>query len=200
MEIAAWPQEAPGGIGLMVTKYLLESLHPPVLALASYLTADWFEAVAGHRGLFVLPYSYMGMLGRLPSGGWDDLGAQWGVCLATLSLSLVISALLAWRVGRDAGTVGFTRRGRQWWVLAIVLGGLPAYATYRLTRPTIALVTCANCGRMRRPDKEVCHQCGATWHVPELTPPLWRVVDGGQIIESDAAADIPAQKDTETQL
>jgi uncharacterized OB-fold protein len=39
------------------------------------------------------------------------------------------------------------------------------------------LVTCANCGRMRRPDMEKCHRCGSKWYVPELIPPTWRVLD-----------------------
>ncbi len=54
--------------------------------------------------------------------------------------------------------------------------GLVAYITYRLTRPDLSLVTCANCGRLRRVDQGQCHRCNAQWEVPELTAPAWRVV------------------------
>jgi hypothetical protein len=30
-----------------------------------------------------------------------------------------------------------------------------------------------------------CHRCGSPWHVPELTPPAWRVVDGDAVEKPD---------------
>jgi len=24
---------------------------------------------------------------------------------------------------------------------------------------------------------ELCHRCGVAWHIPEIEPPLWRVVE-----------------------
>jgi hypothetical protein len=77
----------------------------------------------------------------------------------------------------NAVLVGLSHRARFRWVLATIAFGLSAYITYRLTRPKITLVTCANCGKPRRPDMENCHRCGAKWLVPELTAPLWRVID-----------------------
>jgi len=42
-----------------IVKYLAESLHPPVLSIASYLTASSFEAGTGHRALLILPNSFI---------------------------------------------------------------------------------------------------------------------------------------------
>jgi uncharacterized paraquat-inducible protein A len=62
-------------------------------------------------------------------------------------------------------------------MIGTIAFGLTAYITYRLTQPKITLVTCTNCGKLRRPDMARCHRCGSKWHIPELTPPAWRVVD-----------------------
>jgi hypothetical protein len=43
--------DAPGGPALTITKYIFESLHPPVLTLASFFTAYSFEARSSHRAL-----------------------------------------------------------------------------------------------------------------------------------------------------
>ena len=75
--------------------------------------------------------------------------------------------------------------------------GLPGYLTYRLTRPKITLVTCRNCGLGRRPDREKCHHCGSLWHVPELIPPAWRVVEEGNwgVEESQPGPAVPQAED-----
>jgi hypothetical protein len=89
----------------------------------------------------------------------------------------MLGLLLAWAANRNAVLVGLSQRARFWWILATIAFGLSAYITYRLTRPKITLVTCVNCGKLRRPDMENCHRCGARWLVPELAPPLWRVIN-----------------------
>jgi hypothetical protein len=91
--------------------------------------------------------------------------------------SIILAIFLAWRVGKDAMVVGLSENVKVFWILATIAFGLAGYITYRLTRPGITLVTCTNCGRMRRPDMEKCHRCGSKWHVPELIPPTWRVID-----------------------
>jgi len=52
--------DAPGGPALTITKYILESLHPPVLTLASFFTAYSFEARSTQRlrgeHLLYVPY------------------------------------------------------------------------------------------------------------------------------------------------
>ncbi len=54
--------EVPWGSPLMLTKGLLESLHPPVLTLASFFTAYSFEARSTHRALFLMPNSFVAMV------------------------------------------------------------------------------------------------------------------------------------------
>lgn len=54
--------EVPLGPELAMTKYLLESLHPPVLTLASFFTAYNFEAGSTHRALFLMPNSFVALL------------------------------------------------------------------------------------------------------------------------------------------
>ena len=158
----------------MFINYLIENLNPPLLSAASYFTASSFEATAGHRGLFLLPNSYAGEIGR-------DVGefpfAQFLRLLLLISPSLLLGGLLARRVAGDAREVGLSRQVRKFWIIGTIAFGLPAYITYRLTRPRIRQVTCVNCGKLRRPDMELCHHCRSRWQVPELTPPDWRVMD-----------------------
>jgi len=85
---------------------------------------------------------------------------------------------LATRVSKDAVVVGLSENARAYWIIGTLAFGLTAYITYRLTRPKITLVTCPNCGKMRRPDMAKCHRCKSDWLVPELRPPVWRVLKG----------------------
>ena len=165
--------DAPGGPALTITKYIFESLHPPVLTLASFFTAYSFEARSSHRALFLMPNSFVAM-------ARDYEGNVFYMLLIVLLLMLpgiVFAGLLGWRVERDAKTIGLSRNARQLWLAGTLFFGLPAYITYRLIRPKITFVTCVNCGKPRRTDTGNCHQCGSKWDVPELTPPAWRVVD-----------------------
>jgi hypothetical protein len=155
-------------------EYILENLQPVVFEVASYLCGDYFEASAGHRALFILPNSFLGMLGR---AGAEKFLEKQILALAMMGPSLILSVWLAWKVRKDAVLVGLSREARMWWTAGTIAFGLPAYITYRLTRHKDVLVTCQNCGRMRRPDMETCHRCGSKWEMPELTPPSWRISD-----------------------
>jgi hypothetical protein len=173
--LAAWAPYfgLPGAAALTATKFVLESLHPPVLLWRSYFTARHVEAVAGHRSLFVLPDSFAAMKGR-------DVGSWWlprfTSALPFLLPGVVIGVALAQLVSRRARRAGLPVRTRRLWIAATVLFGAPAYVTYELTRPMTARVTCPNCGRDRWVDREKCHHCGSPWLVPELVPPAWRVI------------------------
>jgi len=170
--------DVPGGPALTITKYLFESLHPPVLTLASFFTAYSFEARSTHRALFLMPNSFVAMARDYEGNIFYALM----IALLLMLPALLFAALLSLRVARDAKTVGLSHNARRLWVLGALAFGLAGYITYRLTRPKITLVTCANCGRPRRPDMDKCHRCGSVWQVPELTPPTWRVLDKkGQI-------------------
>lgn len=166
--------EAPWAPASTIGKYLVENLQPPLLSIASFFTADSFEATSGHRALFILPNSFAAMKGREVS---EHIGTSFYAALLIILPSIILAILLAWRVSKDATTVGLSENVKLYWLIGTIAFGLPAYITYRLTRPKITLVTCANCGNPRRPDMDMCHRCGSKWRVPELIPPAWRVVD-----------------------
>ncbi len=153
--------------------FLLENLQPPAFEIASYLCGDSIEPSAGHRALFILPNSFVGMLGRYDGTKFDK-----EVFLPLLmGPSLILSIWLAFCVRKDAKILGLSGTANKWWTAGTIAFGLPAYITYRLTRPKETLVTCQNCGQLRRPDMEICHRCGSKWEMPELTPPNWRICD-----------------------
>jgi hypothetical protein len=157
---------------LATAKYLLENLHPPILIAASYLTADTFDAAPGHRAMFLLPNSFIAMKARQT----DNIGRS-GEAFLLMLPSIILSLFLARLVSRDAAARGLSKKAKHWWVIVVAAFGLPAYISYRLTKPDVTLVTCQNCGFGRRPDMEACHRCGSKWFVPELVPPDWRVVN-----------------------
>jgi hypothetical protein len=167
----------PGAPILTGLKYLLESMHPPVLLFLSHFTASRIEAAAGHRGVFVLPNSFVAMASRNMRYGPVRRFLE---ALPFILLSLGLAGICAGQVACDCIRLGISRKERLWWIVAAMLLGLPAVLTHRLTRPRTTLVTCRNCGRRRRPDMEKCHRCASPWEVPELTPPAWRVLDGGR--------------------
>ncbi|MFC1633225.1 hypothetical protein ACFL5Z_00175 [Planctomycetota bacterium] len=170
--------ETPWAPALTLGKFLAENLHPPILSLASYFAASAFEAGAGHRALFLLPNSFVAMIGR---DGPGNRAERYATALWWMMPSIILAIWLASRIGKNAVMTGLSQKTRRRWIIGTMAFGLPAYITYRLTRPKITLVTCANCGKPRRPDMEKCHQCGSLWHVPELTPPTWRVLDNDTV-------------------
>ncbi len=165
--------EAPWSPVLTIGKYLAENLHPPILSVASYFTASAFETASGHRALFFLPNSFIAMMGRDSQGNFAErfFSALW-----LILPSIILAIWLACRVSKNAVVVGLSENARLYWIIGTLAFGLAAYITYRLTRPRITLVTCQNCGKMRRPDMAKCHRCKSDWLVPELAPPAWRVL------------------------
>jgi len=157
-----------------IVKYALENIHPPVLSLASYFTADSIEAAAGHRAMFILPNSFIAMKARDTSVETLERIFE---AVMLIAPGIALAVLFAFLINRDAVRLGFSENARLYWIIAAASLGLVAYVTYRLTRPGITLVTCANCGKPRRPDMPTCHRCSSKWMVPELVPPLWRVLD-----------------------
>lgn len=163
----------PGGIALGICKGVLETFQPVVFGVGSYLTAPVFDAAGTHRAMFLLPNSYICMVSRFESNFYK----RWFTFLLLLLPSVLLGFLLAGRVLRDAKSIGFSGRSRLWWFIGTISFGLAAYIAYRFTRPPDVLVTCTNCGKLRRPDTDCCHNCNSPWSVPELTPPSWRVLD-----------------------
>ena len=178
--------DVPWGPEMTMTKYLLESLHPPVLTLASFFTAYSFEAGSTHRALFLMPNSFVALL-RDRQGG---ILFKFLIVLLIMLPAFLFAGFLSWLVVKDAVAIGLSRNSRRLWMLGTLGFGLTAYITYRLTRPKITLVTCQNCGKMRRPDMVKCHRCKSDWHVPELTPPAWRVLKGTEQVHEGPTADV----------
>jgi hypothetical protein len=185
----------PGAYGLTLAKLTLESLHPPVLLFLSYFPASRFEATAGYRSLLLLPDSFVAMKARDKSSWW---GERFLVSMVFLIPALVLAALFAWRIARDGSRIGLSERERTAWIVGTVLFGPAAYITYRVTRPGVVFVTCANCGLGRRPDRDKCHHCGSPWAVPELTPPAWRVIGEPEPTEEGSFSREP-QADSQVQ-
>lgn len=175
-----------GAYELTLAQFALESLHPPILQFLSYLGASHFEA--GYSSLFLLPDSFLAMRARDKEGG---PGERFFAAMAFMVPALVLVLLLAWRVARDGEKMGLSKNAQTAWITGTVLFGLPAYITYRLTRPKVTLVTCTNCGRSRRPDMDQCHRCGSPWTVPELTPPAWRVLGAPEPAEENSLSREP---------
>jgi hypothetical protein len=164
----------PWAPAMTISKFLLENLQPPILSAASYFTASSFEAGSGYRALFLLPNSFIAMKGRDVSGNFAE---RFLIAILLISPSIILGIWLAIRIARDANVVGLPGNVRLFWIITTLSFGLTGYITYRLTRPKVTLVTCANCGKLRRPDADICHHCGSKWDVPELIPPAWRVLD-----------------------
>ncbi|MEN6337784.1 MAG: hypothetical protein ABFE01_26310 [Phycisphaerales bacterium] len=180
----------PGSRGLTWMKLLLENLHPPALVLASYLGGPHFEATAGYRSIFLLPDSFVAMVAR----GHRDavISERFFRALGYMLPGLLLFGLLSVKISRDGIRMGTPRNVRRAWVVATMTLGLPAYLAYRLARPKVTLVTCHNCGQARRPDLDRCNRCGSVWDVPELTPPMWRVVCAPEPDQDNSPA--PAQE------
>ena len=162
--------------------YLLENLQPLVFGIISYFTASNFEASCGYRALFILPNSFIGMLGREVS---DDVASRIVVALFLLLPSIILGLFVAQRICKDATAVGLSENAKLCWIVGAIGFGLSAYISYRLTRPTITLVSCPNCGKLRRPDMDKCHRCGSGWVVAEMIPPRWRVINGGSDVQEN---------------
>ena len=181
-ESLSW-RKFPGGPALTICRYLIEQLHPPLLSFISPFIAPYTDAGSGYRALFVLAKSTVGRtLLFLPSAPLDhanllDLIKILGQTLILVLPALLFAIILSRRVVKDAQARGLSRRTRKVWSLLTIAFGLTAYITYRLTRPTETLVTCQNCGKLRRPDHHLCHHCQSKWRIPELTPPVWRIVE-----------------------
>jgi hypothetical protein len=179
--------EERGGLATILLDGLLVNLHPLALNVASYFALPYVDAGEGARGIFIRPNS---LVATKPQHGRRDLGLVGGLFTALVMLipAIVMSIFLAQRINADGGRLGLSKPVRQLWILATVAFGLPAYITYRLTRPPGSLVTCVNCGRQRWPDGVACHFCGSPWRVPELNPPAWRVLDGAEAAVATVSA------------
>jgi hypothetical protein len=163
-----------GWPALTISKFILESFQPAIFNIAACLFSPDFDAAEDPRSLFIQPDSVMGMIGR--SNELEGL-ERFFLAVAAVSPSLLLGVLLAGWVSKDSKRVGLGKTANSLWTAGTIAFGLSALITYLLTRPKDTLVTCQNCGRLRRPDMDLCHQCHSKWNIPELAPPEWRVLD-----------------------
>jgi hypothetical protein len=183
----------PGASLATVVQFLLENLHPAGCLLLSSLTASQAPAESAYRSLVLMPNSFAAMAARDADLAYANRLAY---SLLFMAPAIGLGVFLAWRVSRDAARMGLSKREGTLWILGAFALGLPAYVTYRLTRPTVALVTCANCGQGRRADFEKCQRCRAPWSVPELIPPAWRVLGEPESVEDTLPS--PAQETSQS--
>ncbi len=168
--------QVPWSPALTLFRYSLENVHPPILTVASFFVAPRTDAGASHRTLFLVPNSFAAMQRDLTD---QNFISQFFGAMVIILPGILLAVFLAWRVVRDAAVLGLSKGARSLWLLGTLAFGLPAYITYRMTRPAAGLVTCVNCGRARRSDRQRCHLCGSPWETPELAPLAWRVLDEG---------------------
>ncbi len=165
-----WRDQAGAAI---ILKSVAEVLHPLGLSLLSLVYGTDCEAILGHRALFFQPNSFV-------VNAFHDtereIMSRVAIAIFWLLPSLVLGIGLAWLVARDVAALGLSDSAKRDWILAALALGPVAYITYRITRPDLKLVTCTNCGRLRRADQGKCHRCDAQWEGPELAAPAWRVV------------------------
>ncbi len=154
--------------------YLSESLQSPILSLASYFKNSSWTSTLNHSSFFIPYNSFVEIIDK--KANVSVIGGFF-LSLVIISPSILLAIFLAWRLRIDAAVVGISSRAKLWWTIGTICFGLVAFITYQLTRPNITQVTCENCGKLRRPDMYNCHRCGSKWHIPELVPPTWRVVD-----------------------
>lgn len=174
----------PGGLLILTGKAVVENLQPAGLNAGSIVLADTFESRAALRGMFVRPNILGGIFARSKGTGFFT---RYGFAFLTILPSVALGLIVGFVLRRRALRLGESRgAGRLWFVLGLLLG-IPAWITFAIVRPRAALVTCGNCGELRRPDRARCHACGAGWDLEYLAAPAWRVKDAAEGEEDEGA-------------
>lgn len=175
------PRNLPGGALYLAVEYVLEGLYPPVVQLGSLFSRPWIEATDARSTVFLLPLSIMT---NTVADETELLSDRLIKAAFLFAPPVLLAVVLAWRVRKDALGTGLGSRAAQRWFVGTLLLGLVGWLTYRLVRPRVALVTCPNCGRSRRPDLATCHHCRAPWPETDAATPLWRVMNCGTRMEA----------------
>jgi len=186
--------DVPGAALVTTLRFCLENLHPPALSVLSFFTASQYDGGAGYRSIFTLPDSFIAKKSRDHRGLYVFRLMEG---LAIIAPSIVLAVVLACLLARRTRRMGLSNDARLFWGIATTAFGVPAYLTYRLTEPRERLVTCPNCGKLRRPDMDRCHHCQSPWDVPELVAPAWRVLDGAQESATDILSESPEPQSSE---
>jgi hypothetical protein len=172
-----------------VLMYCVDALNAPVLNTMTFLFGSRFEASA-QKSLFTFSNSVLGQVGD--NTRWDGdiskFSGNWAlyllVCFVFISPSIIISGVLVYFVRRNAKYTGLSRREIKYWTAGTFMFGACAFITYWITKPAAGLVTCGNCGQLRRTDFDECNVCKASWEKAQKASPGWRVVSGRATSES----------------
>ena len=173
-----------GGAFYLTFRYLMENMQSPLLRLLDLPAASWMEPGNRYSTLFVHPNSFVGLMKIEP-----DHIEFWSQLLLLMLPSLMLSSWLGIKARRKAALLGYDTTDKDIWFIAILAFGIPAYITFKLMLPKEKMITCANCGNLRRVEFDVCQSCKRDWQKTKTltTPPNWSVKDLAK-----AAADNPS--------
>lgn len=166
----------PGGPALVTFRTVFENLNPFIFNAATIFTADDIAAGPAWRAMFIQPTSTAAWLVR--NLNYND--AKFFKALLVflvISPSLIIGLLCARAISKNASRTGLSKSAGWFWRITAVLFGIPALITYHITRPSYNMVTCVNCGRLRRADMDHCHNCSVPWPEAEKPIPDWQVIE-----------------------
>jgi hypothetical protein len=164
----------PNGAPCLMFRYLLENLQSPLLRLLDLPAARFIEPANQYSTLFVRPVSFIGLL-KIEFDRFDF----WLRLLLLMLPSLVISIWLGVKARRKSALLGFDTLAKDTWFITILAFGIPAYITFKLMLPKERMITCANCGNLRRVEFENCQSCKRDWEKTKslTTAPGWSVRD-----------------------
>ncbi len=165
----------PGGPLVMTLKYFVENLHPPALHLLNILVSEKIHAGDAVTAIFVWPNSYAGIISRSAEPGFSG---KTGQILMFLFPGLILCFHLSQQVRKDARRRGLNSSQTLLWSTAVFWFGIPGWLAYKFNRPAQTLVTCPDCGELRRPDLRLCHNCEKQWQDSDDSSCRWQVADG----------------------
>ncbi len=154
--------------GLWFARTVVENMPGPAIAAASYFARDMTEPMKQWQTLFLMPGSIANYSTMIKDGNPLEYINQIGLCVY-LTGGVFVFYLF------NVKKYGLSKSERQYWMYFILLFGVMAFVAYMIARPKIVQVTCANCGKLRRPDQERCHSCRASWEMPQLAKAGWSI-------------------------
>lgn len=185
-----------GGPLVFTIRYILENLQPPIFSLASFFTSDFIQAESSFRAIFLRPNSLVGTMGQRIT---KDPYSKFFAALMLMMPSILLALFLGRCIWIQSRLLGSAQKNRIIWFWATVAFGIPAFITFKLTRPKETPVTCFQCGKLRRPADPQCHWCNADWDTTAQSPPAWRILDKPNIQTEETKEDTKPDPPTEDQ-
>ena len=169
-------EKVSGGIASSLSRYIIESLQPVGFNILSYLTAYNYDGVKSQQAIFIRPNSTIASFAC--PGGRDKILFLISLLevLMIMGPSLIIGVLLGWRVSKRAKALGLSKLAVRFWTYGVIFTGVAGYLTFRFTKHAEIMVTCKNCGQLRRVEQDNCHNCKADWQMKHLKKADWRII------------------------